>query len=440
MSTFYTPVTAWAQTQHTFNKQVFANSFKANQLAQLMAFDMITDGTNSKSYFRRAYGEFTNIKYISPGSTILPTADPKIVEIRAFLRNAIEQPSMPSTLREAYTNSPHYMNDPLMGKVMIVQQEMARGAWATAMTGRYIDSCTIASNGSLTAAFVSGTIYPSAYNDNINGNGRLKFDFGTKKAAYSAPGDPEYGPESAALAPGDLITLRSANKDAYITFTVGTLPASDAQAELIFATTNKSPDGLIALMEAGQKSTFGVPTSVTFEHLDALIDKLHGPYRNNRLTALAMDSSQKRALRSLNRMMGGSTLETAAMWELMANVPEELKSLALDKIEMYNGHPLLTVDDLPTQIIGTKATKPIVAVCLDPMVTEGPELDHGGFYGLLRGMPGESVAQAFGFGWRLKYLGEARDKDEVAIRICLDHGWALGSSGAAAMQSGFYNP
>jgi hypothetical protein len=128
------------------------------------------------------------------------------------------------------------------------------------------------------------------------------------------------------------------------------------------------------------------------------------------------------------------------MWEFMANVPEELKSLALDKIEVYNGHPLLTVDDLPTQIIGTKATKPIVAVCLDPMVTEGPELDHGGFYGLLRGMPGESVAQAFGFGWRLKYLGEARDKDEVAIRICLDHGWALGSSGAAAMQSGFYNP
>ena len=437
MSIFHTHVDAWAQTEAMFNKQVFANSFRANQLVQMMSFDSITDGSNSKSYFRRAHGEFTNIRYISPGSSITLTPDPKIVEIRSFLRNAVEQPGMPSTLRDSYTNGPQRQPDPLMAKVMVVQQEMARGAWATAINGRHTDSCTISPDGSLTAAFVSGTIYPSAYNDNINGRGSLKFVFGTKKASYKAPGDPEYGAESAALNPGDLITLRSAHKDAYITFTVGALPAGDAQAELIFASTSKQPDGLIALMEASQKSTFGVPTAVTFDHLEALKDKLHGAYRNNRMTVFIMDPAQKRRLSSLNRSMGNSNLETAQVWSMLANVPEDLKSLALDKIEFFQGHALLSVDDLPTQVILGKVTKPIIAVCLDPMVSEGPGLDHGGFYGLLRGMPGEMVSRQFGFGWKLKYMGEKYDADQVSVRICLDHGWALGSSGAAAMQSGF---
>ncbi len=74
----------------------------------MMSFDSITDGSNSKSYFRRAHGEFTNIRYISPGSSITLTPDPKIVEIRSFLRNAVEQPGMPSTLRDSYTNVTGY--------------------------------------------------------------------------------------------------------------------------------------------------------------------------------------------------------------------------------------------------------------------------------------------------------------------------------------------
>ncbi|MCF1536070.1 hypothetical protein, partial [Escherichia coli] len=69
----------------------------------------------------------------------------------------------------------------------------------------------------------------------------------------------------------------------------------------------------------------------------------------------------------------------------------------------FQGHALLSVDDLPTQVILGKVTKPIIAVCLDPMVSEGPGVDHGGFYGLLRGMPGENVARQFGFGWKLSY-------------------------------------
>lgn len=440
MSNFFSTLDAWAMTEHKFNRQVFANSFLANQLAQLMSFDSIVDGSNSKSYFRRAYGEFTKITYISPGSSITQTDDPKVVEIRSFLREAVAQPFMASTTRRAYTNSPGLQPDPLAAKAMLVMQEVARGAWGTAINGRYTDTCTISPDGKLTSAFVSGSIYASTYNDSINGRGRLKFAFGTKKAAYSAPGDSEYGAESAALTPGDTITLRSAHKDAYITFTVGTLPAGDAQAELIFSSTNKEPDGLIALMEAGQKSSFGVPTAVTFEHLDALLDQLHGTYRNNRMTVLCMDASQKRALKSLNRQMGGSTLETAAMWELMVNVPDDLKSLALQKIEIYNGHPLLTIDDMPTTIINNKPTKPIVAVCLDPMVSEGIGVDHGGFYGLVRGGPNENVVQQHGFGWKIRDLGLAYEKDEEAIRIQLSHGWALGSSGAAAMKSGFYNP
>jgi len=438
-SQFYTQIDAWALTELSFNKQVFANSFRANQLAQLMSFDTVLDGSNSKSVFRRAYGEFTDIKYLSPNSAILNTKDPKIVEIRSMIRDAVAQPAMSGILRRAFTNNPARQPDPLAAKAMLVMQELARGAWATAITGKYTDSCTIASNGSLTAAFVAGSINASAYNWAVNGNGRLKFAGGTKKASYSAPGDPDYGEESAALAPGDVVKLRSAHKDAYIEFTVGALPAGDAQAELIFSTTTNQPDGLIALMESGQKSSFGVPTAVTFEHLDALIDQLHGAYRNNRMTVLCMDAAQKRALKSLNRMMGGSTLETAEMWELMVNVPDDLKSLALDKVEIYNGHPLLTIDDMPTKLIAGKVTKPIIAVCLDPMVSEGMGVDHGGFYGLLRGGPNQNVVQQHGFGWNIRDLGLAYEKDEEAIRITLSHAWALGSSGAASMKEGFFN-
>lgn len=438
-SQFYTQIDAWALTELSFNKQVFANSFRANQLAQLMSFDTVLDGSNSKSVFRRAYGEFTDIKYLSPNSAILNTKDPKIVEIRSMIRDAVAQPAMSGILRRAFTNNPARQPDPLAAKAMLVMQELARGAWATAITGKYTDSCTIASNGSLTAAFVAGSINASAYNWAVNGNGRLKFAFGTKKASYSAPGDPDYGEESAALAPGDVVKLRSAHKDAYIEFTVGALPAGDAQAELIFSTTTNQPDGLIALMESGQKSSFGVPTAVTFEHLDALIDQLHGAYRNNRMTVLCMDAAQKRALKSLNRMMGGSTLETAEMWELMVNVPDDLKSLALDKVEIYNGHPLLTIDDMPTKLIAGKVTKPIIAVCLDPMVSEGMGVDHGGFYGLLRGGPNQNVVQQHGFGWNIRDLGLAYHADEEAIRITLSHAWALGSSGAASMKEGFFN-
>jgi len=438
-SQFYTQIDAWALTELSFNRQVFANSFRANQLAQLMSFDTVLDGSNSKSVFRRAYGEFTDIKYLSPNSAILNTKDPKIVEIRSMIRDAVAQPAMSGILRRAFTNNPARQPDPLAAKAMLVMQELARGAWATAITGKYTDSCTIASNGSLTAAFVAGSINASAYNWAVNGNGRLKFAGGTKKASYSAPGDPDYGEESAALAPGDVVKLRSAHKDAYIEFTVGALPAGDAQAELIFSTTTNQPDGLIALMESGQKSSFGVPTAVTFEHLDALIDQLHGAYRNNRMTVLCMDAAQKRALKSLNRMMGGSTLETAEMWELMVNVPDDLKSLALDKVEIYNGHPLLTIDDMPTKLIAGKVTKPIIAVCLDPMVSEGMGVDHGGFYGLLRGGPNQNVVQQHGFGWNIRDLGLAYEKDEEAIRITLSHAWALGSSGAASMKEGFFN-
>jgi len=416
-SQFYTQIDAWALTELSFNRQVFANSFRANQLAQLMSFDTVLDGSNSKSVFRRAYGEFTDIKYLSPNSAILNTKDPKIVEIRSMIRDAVAQPAMSGILRRAFTNNPARQPDPLAAKAMLVMQELARAAWATAITGKYTDSCTIASNGS----------------------GRLKFAGGTKKASYSAPGDPDYGEESAALAPGDVVKLRSAHKDAYIEFTVGALPAGDAQAELIFSTTTNQPDGLIALMESGQKSSFGVPTAVTFEHLDALIDQLHGAYRNNRMTVLCMDAAQKRALKSLNRMMGGSTLETAEMWELMVNVPDDLKSLALDKVEIYNGHPLLTIDDMPTKLIAGKVTKPIIAVCLDPMVSEGMGVDHGGFYGLLRGGPNQNVVQQHGFGWNIRDLGLAYEKDEEAIRITLSHAWALGSSGAASMKEGFFN-
>lgn len=448
-SGFYTYRDAYKNTRLPFGRWVYASVWAANQMAQFMRFTNIEDGSGHLDYRRRAHGDIVTLNWIMPGQAITAGRDPHIVEARSSLRLASQNVQIPSHLRDNYNNNQFIaptggpfrpQPDPLAGKLLQVLNDHARQAWETAITGKYIDTVSFASGGGLTATFVTGVISPGPYNDGIGrGNGVLRFIKATSKASYKAPGDSDYGPELV-VATTDLVTLRSGNADSSITFTVGTIPASDAHSELVFTSSSNKPDGLMSLMEPSQKIRFTVPTAVDFKHLDQLLARLHPAYRSSVMTCFVMHTEQFIALSSLARALGGTTLLTKSFGEMITDVPPGLEPFGLIELPVYRGHPILIDDTIPTESIGGRATRPIFAVCLDPMVSEGQGVDYGAFVGAVRGSPIGPVLRAHGMGWKVSYLGEDQGSANDLARVTLELCWGLGSSGAAAQTDGFYDP
>ncbi len=446
---FYGLRDAYKATRFPVAKYVYQSVWSANQLACFMMFAPILDGTATLDYRRRAHGDTTKLNWIVPGQAISATKDPAIVEARSTLRLASHNVPIPSHLRNNFING-QFMSpgggpfrqgpDPLYGKVLQVVSDMARQAWDTAISGRYIDTCALAPEGSLTSTFINGAIFPGPFNDPAKGDGSLKFKFGTKKVSYKAPGDADYGPEVGPVATNDVVTLRSGNTAGYITFKVATLPGADAQAELLFSSTTNQPDGLFALMEPSQRVTLGAPTAIDFKHLDQLDARLHPAYRQRPQTCYVMHDDQLNALMSLARAMGGTTLVTKSFGELMREVPAGMEQFGLIEVPTYRGHPILIDNSIPIQIIGGKPTRSVALVCLDPRVAEAQGIDYGAFVGGVRGSHDGPVMSAFGLGWEIDFLGKDQNSANDLARVTLELCWALGSSGAAAQTEGFYDP
>jgi len=445
---FYTTRDAYMLTRQPLGKQVFASSWNVHQLAQFVHFSPIVDGSASVDYRRRAHGDFVQMQYITPGAAVTPTKDPHIVELKARLRTAVRQPQVPTHQRQNYNNAPFMSNgpwqtipDPLWAKTYQVISDMARTAWTTAISGRNIDTCALAPAGSIPATFIAaGGIFPGPYNDPIRGNGMLEFTFGTKKVHYKAPGDADYGPEVIVTAPGQIITLRSGNMDAWITFTVGVIPGSDCQSELLFSSTTNQPDGLISLIEKDQIIPLTVPTAIDFKHLRQLLNKLNPAYRDSASTVFIMHPEQFAALESVARGLGGYILTIKSFGTNTNEPPPTLKAMGLIELPVWEGHPILQDDTIPIKVIGGKPTRAVFCVNLDPMVMEGENIDFGAFVGIVRGPVFGPVWQGFGFGWQVQSLGTDQHSTNDLARVTLDHGWALGSSGAASMMEGLYDP
>jgi hypothetical protein len=445
-SGFYTTRDAFMLTRQPVAKRVFASSWNVHQLAQFISFTPIVDGSASVDYRRRAHGDFVAMQYITPGAAVNPTKDPHIVELKARLRTGVKQPQVPSHTRENYNNAGFMMQgpwrpmpDPLWAKTYQVISDMARTAWTTAITGRNIDTCALAPEGSLSPTFISGSIDPGPYNDPIRGNGLLKFVFGTSKVSYKAPGDVDYGPE-VVINNGDLVTLRSGNMDAWINFRVGTKPGSDGASELLFTSTKNEPDGLMTLIEKDQIIAQPVPTAIDFRHLRSLLNKLNPAYRDSENTVFIMHPEQFAALESLARGLGGATLMVKQFGTMMNEPPITLKGMGLIMLPTWEGHPILQDDTIPIQMLAGKPTREIFCVNLDPMIMEGEDIDFGAFVGIVRGPVFGPVWQGFGFGWKVEDLGPDQHSTNDMARVTLDHGWALGSSGAASMMTGLYDP
>lgn len=445
---FYGFRDAYKATQMPFGKCVFASVFKVHQIAQFIRFATILDGSATLDYRRRAFGNEVKLRWALPGQAITPSPDPAIVEARSSLRVSYTDVPIATHLRNNYTNQ-QFMSpsggpfrtgpDPLWGKVYQTMMDLARQKWDTTFSGRFIDTCTFAGGGGLTATFVTGAISPGPYNDPGRGQGSLKFTAATSKAAFRAPGDADYGPE-VVVATSDVVTLRSGNADARITFTVGTLPASDAHSDLVFSSTTQQPDGLISLMEPTQITALGTPTAIDFKHLDLALTKLHPAYRNSAGTVFVMNDGQFNALLSLARSLGGTTLLTKSFGEMFANIPPGLEQMGLIELPTYRGHPIIIDNSLPMTVVDGKPTYPLICVCLDPMTTEGGNTEWGAFVGAMRGPVGGPVMNAFGFGWEISYLGRSQSSSNDLARISLETCWALGSSFAAAMITDFYDP
>jgi hypothetical protein len=446
-SGFYTTRDAFMLTRQPLAKQVFASSWNVHQLAQFMHFNPIVDGSASVDYRRRAHGDLVQIQYITPGAAVTPTKDPHIVELKARLRTAVRQPQVPSHVRQNYNNAPFmggspWRNtpDPLWAKTYQVISDLARQAWTTAISGRHIDTCSLSPSGAILATFISGVIDPGPYNDPIRGTGMLEFIFGTKKVHYKAPGDVDYGPEIGPINPGDIVTLRSGNMDAWITFTVGVLPLSDAASELLFSSTSNQPDGLITLIEKEQIITLPTFTAIDFKHLRQLLNKLNPAYRDSESTVFIMHPEQFAALESLARGLGGATLQIRQFGMQTADVAPTLKGMGMITLPTWEGHAILQDDTIPIKVIGGKPTRAVFCVNLDPQVLEGEDIDFGAFVGIVRGDPFGPVWQGFGFGWEVVELGRDQQSTNDLARVTLDHGWALGSSGAASMMEGLFDP
>ncbi len=441
MADFYSLREAMFLTEFPVAQQVYASSWEADNLAEMLRFMPITDGSATKTYSRRKTGDKISADWVVPGQVITSAKDPKLVEVVARLRPMVKQPKVPSHLRQNYNNGT-LGRDPLLTKTFQILKDCARDIWKTAITGIYVDVASIVGGGGLTTALLAnGTkISPGPYNDPQRGQGVLVFVKARNALSYKCPGDNDYGDEVVITAAAT-VTLRSGHVAGYITMTIGTVPASDAQCLIEFTSTNQQPDGLVNLIDPSQIIPNNQPRAIDFRILDQLRTRLMPAYRDSVMTAWVMHTDQFNALKDRARAFGGARLEDMVWGNDEMGLPEFM-GMAERKVPSYDGHPILVNERIPDVVLGNApSTHDVFCVCLDPAVMEDTETDFGAFTGIVRGAPDGSVMKdSFGLGFFLQDLGPLQNETNDAMRLTYEGAWMLGSSGAASKMSGIWDP
>ena len=189
---------AYNQTVQPIGKRVYASSANMHQLAQFLFFAPITDASGVLDYRRRAHKDKINIPYAIPGAAIGRAPDPRIVQTQSRLKQIVAQPAIASHIQSAYANAPYYTSnpmspspqpkDPLWTRAEMIMQDMARTAWATAITGKWLDVAMIKPGGSLTAVDIPAISVGHSI-DNTRGTGFLRFTKANSTLTFKAPGD-----------------------------------------------------------------------------------------------------------------------------------------------------------------------------------------------------------------------------------------------------------
>ena len=277
-------------------------------------------------------------------------------------------------------------------------KDMARDVVRVAIAGRYMDTALIEDGGGIDSSIVAKgtTIDPGTYHVEQEQPGTIKFDKATQTISYRAPID-KYQGEPVKVVAGETYTFRSYSPSHWISFTVGVLPTDTAMAQISFMSSENEPDGLINVVDPGQKFKPKNPNgdSMSFDIIEILRDKLAHLDVAGEVVAV-IHPRQLRALRSRARAMGGAKIE---------DVP-----FGNRKIPVWDGLPILRSQHIPDRTFGKNKT------CHSVFLVNMNSAK--GFFGLtMGGTEGTGFQQASGdladgtpvMGFMVRDLGASRD-------------------------------
>lgn len=171
--------------------------------------------------------------------------------------------------------------------------------------------------------------------------------------------------------------------------------------------------GLFNLVPAGQKlATPANGQNLTFDLLDALMDQIKD--KDGQVDYFMMPARTIRAYYALLRTLGGAT------------IGDVIQLPSGKKVPVYRDVPIFRNDFIPTnQVQGTSTA----ATCIFAGTFDDGSQTHG-----MAGLTATGSA-----GVRVKYIGEAQDKDNSITRVKMYCGMALFSELGIAMAPGITN-
>lgn len=428
---------AYNRTRADVAKLIYQTMLWINDVAPYVQFRLL-GGEFEKTYYRRKKDNEVAGQWGRPGQHVSPLDNPKVLQVTTRLFEHIAQPKIPTA---TYYNGRGLYSDPFGEQVYQALLDVSKGLWRSMMVGQYVDRADFTGQGSLPASFLASAITPGVCNFPYRGTGQLQYKNSTQEVQFRAPGDTDFGDPVKAVTGQDVL-LYSAYSWAWIKFTVGTLPGSDADTQILFTSTNEQPDGLLVLIDPSQTKDSGTNgDDISFEILDDLEEQLGEPYRHDPMSAYIMRTRHLNKLKSLARSMGGATIDD------MLFTPPGAQAGTGKRIPVYNGHPILCCDHLPITSKGTSAKTSDVLICnFNPKVLDGQVAPSdvkeplGGFFGLASGSAeGEVYQSEYGMGFFIGDIGQLEAETSVAKRMLWYGGWGIGSVLAAARKKNVRN-
>lgn len=402
--------------RHPLARGIMLGTTVTNQLISM--FPWVTKSSTSFQYDRE--GTLASAEFVSPTHTSLTessttfdqvTVPMRLIDTDVDVYNHVENANDPN-------GSPRsiQLEKKLKATGLKIQQKLITGGYGTGFTV----SGAAASPGLAVDAVTQG---PHLDSDRY-GPGGLKYTHVGTLWQFRAPGDRDYGTAVAVAADGSA-TLYSDNPSKWITVTLDVSDATaDGECQIRFTSTSNEFDGLLKLMHPDQviASTGASGDALSFDVLDQLwYEKLK--VREN--ACYLMNSKLIRKYRALARTAsGGMTPEQIAIPHMGMD-----GTIGTINVPQYNGIPILTVDDIPSN--ETKTATTLSSVLL---VSLGADQ---GFYGGVQSVGQAQMVDADPraariMGFKLFEIGQLESKAATRDRIEWMGAPALGSVLAAA--------
>ncbi len=406
-------------------KEILQSSSEQDDFYQFISFEPAPAGADTATYDRRK-GKVPG-RWRFPGETITQVDNPLVSKVTTTLREMVNKTDTKSYVQRNMSNT---FNQRATNRSELVK-DMARDVAASAISGKYMDTCVIRAGGGINAGAllsVGTSIVPGPFYMDAMGDGSINYDAPTGKLSFRAPGDSQYGEGVALTGPfPQIVTLRSDNDGYFITLSVAAAPAGSGHSDVQFSSTTKQPDGLISLVDSSMVISADDPVSgdaMSFDMLDALqekMDKLWVPGE----CAYVLHPRQFRALKQRGRGLGGAKIED----RMFGDRP----------IPTYEGVPILRNKYIPDVSLGAKAptSHSVFAVNMNPAK---------GFFGMVAGDEmGTGMASAemrHGdpvLGFLIRDLGMSRDRNADEEMIVWNGAWGCKSVQAIARRDGVFD-